>query len=754
MSPIESFDHAHTIALGGTGSGASMRVLKMGDVIGGAYRLKSLLGKGGMGYVFCAEQTMLRRDYALKMLAPEQLNDESRRRFEVEARAIANLEHRSIIKVYDMGLDEGNCPFYVMDLLNGRALSECIDRRQTIALEECMSIFRQIASGLGYAHSKGIVHRDVKPSNIMLLTDSSGKTHVKIVDFGIAKLLPSASLSSQSRTATGAIFGSPYYMSPEQCLGTAIDHRSDIYSLGCTLFETLCGKPQFCGESALETVLLHQSGVIPSILKTAAGKDLPQSVDLLLTKMLAKSPEDRYQSMDQLKHDLTRIKHGKPIGGASSSPDSGSSSSASSAVMSGVITRRHKPIDRAVSAGDENEFDEVPARARSAGPPGMILVCGLLAVIIGAALGVYFAGAPGRQATQNQQHLLSSSSVSSGDSAPASMEQKKARDELESTASKIAGTPLNLEELKAAPDLVTPKARKILTECGKIKSTIVTVGGIKQKQFVFPEWPVGYVSCRGFGPVAALKTILVPADRPLLLEIGPGQTVHVLDNPEVVGKIDPGEFCSLRLGAKNMCGFRGMISGQPEASDPLKEILKSASTWSNLESLALTAFPISDKELAQLNDFKHLRSLEISYGVVSPIVFAKQPFLNRLSSLEIQGITKLQPVCVTLARSQNLEKLTLGRSQPSLDDILMLRSCPKLHSLIFVETDADEILPAVTKLPSLQTFGWGGGPLTVAQIKMIMACPNIKHLILNKALLSPDVVRYCSYYQPNVSYAE
>ncbi len=229
-----------------------------------------------------------------------------------EGKAIANLNHPNIVKVYNMGLDGGDCPFYVMDLLDGQAMSDGID--PSIGLEGCLEIFIQIASGLGYAHSKGIVHRDVKPSNIILLEDGSGRPYVKIVDFGIAKLLPSASLQAQSQTAIGEVFGSPLYMSPEQGLGVEVDHRCDIYSLGCTLFEILGGRPPFRGPNAMATILMHQTEPAPSILLLQPDKNLPDSIDLLLTKMMAKRPEDRYQSMQEVIHDLERLKLGLDIG--------------------------------------------------------------------------------------------------------------------------------------------------------------------------------------------------------------------------------------------------------------------------------------------------------------------------------------------------------------------------------------------------------------------------------------------------------
>jgi len=287
LKSSESFDDSHAITIPNAVEGGSSRVLRPGDVIGGSYKLKTLLGRGGMGYVFCAEHIALGLDYALKMLAPEQLNDVSRRRFEVEGRAIANLDHVNIVKVHNMGLDSGDCPFYVMDLLSGKSLADCIADGIEFPLEALVDIFIQIAEGLGYAHSKGIVHRDVKPSNIILLKERQ-RWRVKIVDFGIAKLLPSADLHSQSQTATGEVFGSPYYMSPEQCMGGKIDEASDMYSLGCTLYETLIGTPPFRGENPMQTVMMHQNAEVPSVTASPRGAKCPPSVDKLLSKMMAK----------------------------------------------------------------------------------------------------------------------------------------------------------------------------------------------------------------------------------------------------------------------------------------------------------------------------------------------------------------------------------------------------------------------------------------------------------------------------------
>ena len=168
MSQTERFDDTNFLSLG-----SSTRELKPGDIVGGAYTLKSLLGQGGMGYVFLAQHNIIKKDYALKIIRPDKMDDFSWQRFEIEGRVIAKLDHPNIVKIYNMGIDQGKCPYYVMDLLNGRALSNYIDDDDGLTFEQCLDIFRQVAEGLAYAHRKGIVHRDVKPANIIVLKEEN-----------------------------------------------------------------------------------------------------------------------------------------------------------------------------------------------------------------------------------------------------------------------------------------------------------------------------------------------------------------------------------------------------------------------------------------------------------------------------------------------------------------------------------------------------------------------------------------------------
>ena len=309
----ESISDCEKTSVSARGSGA-LRELQEGTVVGGSYRLKGIIGRGGMGVVYLCEHLMIGRQYALKALAPDQINESNWARFHSEGKAIARLDHRNIVKIYDMG-SVAQTPYYVMDLLDGQSLADFIRSNGPLTELQALEIFGQICAGLGYAHQSGIIHRDVKPSNIILINLDDGKNTplVKIVDFGLAKLVGNMASISQSQTATGEVFGSPLYMSPEQCLGAKIDERSDIYSLGCSLFECLTGRPPFVGENAFQTVLMHQNEKPPRLADEFLDREFTPAMEDLVQTMLQKRPAERQQSMAAVAHDLARAAKGKSI---------------------------------------------------------------------------------------------------------------------------------------------------------------------------------------------------------------------------------------------------------------------------------------------------------------------------------------------------------------------------------------------------------------------------------------------------------
>lgn len=286
--------------------------LAKGAIIGGAYRIVKLIGRGGMGEVYRAEHLTLSKTCALKVIPPDQVTEIGWQRFQTEAKAVAKLNHINLVKVSDLGIHDGCLPFYAMEYVDGRTMAELLEEQGPMPLNTALDIFAQICDGLDYSHRNGIIHRDIKPANIMLTKGVGGKISVKILDFGLAKQTHQ-DRNKQSLTAIGEVLGSPYYMSPEQCEGDRIDIRSDIYSAGCTLFECLVGTPPFDDNIPAAIVRAHMTAEAPS-LESVVGPDIfPDALEVVIAKLLRKNPVERYQTMSELRGDLSRVARGENV---------------------------------------------------------------------------------------------------------------------------------------------------------------------------------------------------------------------------------------------------------------------------------------------------------------------------------------------------------------------------------------------------------------------------------------------------------
>lgn len=294
-----------------TGSGASdlpCELFAAGQILSERYKVISVLGCGGMGAVYKVEQVFLRQSFALKTLHNQANTDVAVRRFHKEAQAASKLSHPNLVRAHDFGILPNHQPFFVMDLVEGPNLSEYTSAVGTLPVAEVLDIFIPVCFGLGYAHEQGVIHRDIKPSNIMLADskdDPSGYVP-RVVDFGIAKFTENE--EGHSLTLTGEVFGTPLYMSPEQCMGEQVDHRSDIYSLGCVMYEALTGAPPFHGDTALNLMIKHQTVMPPSMKETSLGKEFPNKLEAIIAKTLIKDPKARYQSLMDLARELASLK--------------------------------------------------------------------------------------------------------------------------------------------------------------------------------------------------------------------------------------------------------------------------------------------------------------------------------------------------------------------------------------------------------------------------------------------------------------
>src|SRR5919109_4444535 len=274
----------------------------IGTVFDGRYRIERKLGTGGMADVYLAEDQELGRRVAIKILNDRHAaDDQFVERFRREAKNAAGLSHPNIVSVYDRGTAEGT--YYIaMEYLDGRSLKELIVSRGPAPVKTAVEYARQILAAVGFAHRHGIVHRDIKPHNV-LVTGDDGR--LKVTDFGIARS------GASQMTEVGSIIGTAQYLSPEQARGSPVDHTSDLYSVGVVLYEMLTGQVPFTGDTPLEIAMKHLSEVPtpPSELRP----EVPHDLDSVVLRALAKDPADRYQSAEEMDSDLGRVREGLPV---------------------------------------------------------------------------------------------------------------------------------------------------------------------------------------------------------------------------------------------------------------------------------------------------------------------------------------------------------------------------------------------------------------------------------------------------------
>ncbi|MBS2005212.1 MAG: protein kinase [Cyanobacteria bacterium SZAS LIN-5] len=278
---------------------------EIGTELASQYEFLSVIASGGMGIIYEARNLVLNQKVAVKMMKTEKLDEKNVKRFKKEAEALAALEHPNIIHVRHYGLTENGQPYMVLDYVEGTSMSQVIQSKGPIPVAFAIQFFIQIADALSHAHERGVWHQDLKPNNIMICQSGLETPYIKLIDFGIAKII-NGEATPAGLTDTGDILGSPAYMSPEQASGGRVDSRTDIYSLGCVMFEALTGTQPFSGATALE-VIAHQINTKAPSIEDRALSEFPPSLVKIVAKTLEKSVNLRYQSMSELRDALGKV---------------------------------------------------------------------------------------------------------------------------------------------------------------------------------------------------------------------------------------------------------------------------------------------------------------------------------------------------------------------------------------------------------------------------------------------------------------
>lgn len=287
----------------------------IGELVGDKYRILSHAGKGSMAVVYRAIQESTGREMAVKMLHQFLgAKEESVKRFFREAKAVSSLHHTNIVKLYDFGVMPDGQPYIVTEFLDGITLTEILRQRGHLTVKEALPLIEQVCAGMAEAHRFRVIHRDLKPDNIVCqLVDTRlpkddpeliKRNSVRVVDFGVAKMWSESGGSSASLTLEGKVCGSPAYMSPEQCKGGEIDYRSDIYSLGVVIFETFTGQRPFSANDLMALMLMHVNKEAPSIGAVLPDYAFPPALSAVVVKALSKDPKDRQQTAEELWNDI------------------------------------------------------------------------------------------------------------------------------------------------------------------------------------------------------------------------------------------------------------------------------------------------------------------------------------------------------------------------------------------------------------------------------------------------------------------
>ena len=296
-------------------SAGQPELLQVGDVLDGRYRILGALGAGGMGRVYRAEHIAIRRPVAIKLLRAEMEGvEEVQRRFEREAFATGQVDHPNCVQVSDFGqLDDGTL-YMVLELLDGTLLLDLLSEEKRLPWPRALRIARHILAALAHAHEAGIVHRDVKPENVILVDQGGDPDFAKILDFGIAKVFDGVAdgAGGPELTQVGVTVGTPTYMSPEQALGQPVDGRADLYALSVTLFEMISGCPPFEAADLFGLFTMHTTAAVPRLAELVPEAGVPDALDALIQEGLAKKPEDRIPSAREAIARIDALLEGKP----------------------------------------------------------------------------------------------------------------------------------------------------------------------------------------------------------------------------------------------------------------------------------------------------------------------------------------------------------------------------------------------------------------------------------------------------------
>lgn len=674
------------------GGEGGRHVFEPGTVIGGVYEVLSIIGWGGMGTVYKVKHQVLERVCAVKVLDNRLADANAWKRFQVEARAIGSLNHRALVNVYDLGVHEGKTPFFVMDLVDGVSLETLLFEGGPLFLDDVLKIFDEVLDCLAYTHKHGIIHRDVKPANIMVSVDTQGGIKVKLLDFGLAKLSVEAltgmdldkraplkvaenkekkEIVHQFLTSHDEVFGSPHYMSPEQCQGEVVDARSDIYSVGCSIFEALTGEVPFEGRNALETMLMHQEDPAPKLHEKAQrvpGQQVwPDALESIVARCLGKDPRDRYQNVAALKSDLASL----------------NSSEALRAMAPGENVGKKKIVLLEFVIPDWNSY----------GIPGQLF---LFSLALAACLSIFMIG------YWSVTHLSLGTDVDKETSVPAAIKRQQPVSDLYSGA--IA------EEMEIANDFPG--------------------GAIYDDAALFSPGADGAVIVRpddGAVVTSSYQHFAPPEvcdfDKRVDVILRPGPAI--IASPEKILKMKGEQLTALDLGPMPVPEY----VGGNRYEDKFSAIVDVLNKLPNIHSLRVASGQVTGSFAACLARLKYIRSLDLTDTPLSVDALVKLPYFAKLESLEVGLIDypeQMGKFIKALKRCKKLNRLVLNRSRIYDCDLAEITAGGKIHTLAITDCNIE---PYSGKFPELAKYARFPGVRTLYLEDLALSQADLKKVV-------------------------
>ena len=638
-----------------------------------------------MGAIFEVEHVIMGKHFALKLLTKSDIAETDWLRFKQEAQTLAKLQHANIVQVSDLGIHQAggkSYPFYVMELLAGESLKQRLKVCGRMGAREAVAIFEKIAKALALVHEKGIIHRDIKPDNIMLVKGETGLTP-KLVDFGISKL---KDRGGEALTLQGEVFGSPLYMSPEQCLGQPLDPRSDIYALGASLFEALTGVPPLSGETALETFKLKTSTRAPRLGAKVSLITFDDELEDLVADMLETDANHRPATAAHVVARLQAIRLMQEMGTPPPAP--GKQTTHPNA-------RNQEPTPRkAYPAQEEEEQAIEQSLTKKLFLPAVCLV-GLAAMLCALAIWQYTApnsDNPGKTKTSQMTEI---NFLGLPQTEPGNQTSSKPQEESTSKWSQLEKIPVICELNSAAA----------------------------QKQFHLPQTlSIGSLRLLKNGRASEVIDVRGELRFPADAAITYTPNYLIMEHPEVMDKFKDGVLKELVLSNEELV---------------TNDYLKHLTHLKSLTTVKLNNTMINDDGLKYLEQLPALDKLEIGTQGVRDKGLSQAGFLPQLRHLDLKGQPTISLTLKALAKSDKLQKLVATYCPLTREDWQNLARIKPLRELNLGSANLDDkYLEELVSLPNLQELEIKDCPVTTASVKILKRFPKLRFLVIDNETLT------------------